>query len=149
MPDFASQLNEVWAAAERKDGRQYTLEEVAQAITRAGVPITRQYLSQLRTGDRTNPSDKVRDAISKFFGFENPSYFDESTAGEELRRQLNEFLAWKASGLLDVLRDAGALGVAFARDAADLPESDVAALQQIAGRMRQAAGLPVNDFSER
>ncbi|MBG0818324.1 hypothetical protein [Planomonospora sp. ID82291] len=138
MPTFAARLNQLWEQVPREDGKPYTLQEVAEAVTAAGVPVTREYLSMLRNGKRVNPSNDLKKALAEFFGFE-ATFFADSPRGEQMRRELNELRALKDSGLLDVMRNGKV--AAFARTAAGLPESDLATLQNVADAMRRAAEL--------
>src|SRR4051794_3884949 len=61
---------------------EYTLEEVTTGMReRREVSITTAYLSQLRNGQRTNPSYNVLEALADFFGV-SPSYFFDPGAAE-------------------------------------------------------------------
>src|SRR5690606_29332817 len=44
--------------------RGFTGAQVANALTEAGIPITRAYVSQLRTGKQTNPTLQVLRALA-------------------------------------------------------------------------------------
>jgi len=60
------------------------------------------YLSQLRSGERTNPSKATMNALANFFRIQ-PDYFTD----EYYYRKLDQELTWLAT-----LRDEGALRIA-------------------------------------
>ncbi|MFD2350252.1 helix-turn-helix domain-containing protein [Nonomuraea ferruginea] len=58
MAKFAERLDLALAK------RGFTGAQVAAALTEAGIPITRAYVSQLRTGKQTNPTLQVLRALA-------------------------------------------------------------------------------------
>ncbi len=110
---------------------EYTLEEVSAGMReRRGVSITTAYLSQLRNGQRTNPTRDVLEALADFFGV-NPSYFFDDEASESIAAQLE---------LYKVLRDAEVRDLALR--AADLSPASLRALAGIIEHWRQLEGRP-------
>lgn len=110
----------------------YALREIADAINaEAGAPlISAAYISQLRTGQRAEPSHSRLAALAKFFGV-SIDYFSEEIAAEEANRQLEVLVA---------LRDAGVRSVALR--AAGLSESSLAAVRAVIENARRLEGLP-------
>ena len=110
----------------------YTLREIAEAINaEAGTSlISAAYISQLRTGQRTEPSHSRLAALAKFFGVGIDYFSDEATA-EETDRQLE---------VLAALRDDAVRSVALR--AAGLSESSLAAVRAVIENARRLEGLP-------
>lgn len=67
---FQTRLNELFAASNRR----LTNVAVIAGLLEYGCRISKPYLSQLRNGDRSNPSDEVVGALANFFGV-SPGYF--------------------------------------------------------------------------
>jgi transcriptional regulator with XRE-family HTH domain len=109
MPRLSAQLNHLFATVPRPDGPAlWTNDDAAAAITVAGVPISGAYLSQLRTGQRDNPSARHLAAIARLFAVPMEYFFDPEVAAKidaDLRllsavRQAGvDRLAMRASGL--------------------------------------------------
>ncbi|MCK2217644.1 Scr1 family TA system antitoxin-like transcriptional regulator [Actinomadura sp. ATCC 31491] len=105
--------------------RGFTGAQVASALTEAGIPITRAYVSQLRTGKQTNPTLQVLRALAACLqvsvGWLVGDDHLESGAVEDLQLRAAT-LGLSASGLseasLAVLRSV----VEMARKAEGLPE---------------------------
>ena len=112
----------------------YSLREIADAINdEAGINlISAAYISQLRTGQRTEPSHSRLAALARFFGVGVDYFSDEATA-EEASRQLE---------VLAALRDDGVRAVALR--AAGLSESSLAAVRAVIENARRLEGLPDN-----
>ncbi|MEQ4725478.1 Scr1 family TA system antitoxin-like transcriptional regulator [Nonomuraea sp. B19D2] len=104
--------------------RGFTGAQVASALTEAGIPITRAYVSQLRTGKQTNPTLQVLRALASCLqvsvGWLVGDDYVESGAVEDLQ------LRAAAAGL-------GASG---------LSESSLAVLRGVVELARKAEGLP-------
>lgn len=73
---FAERLAALFESHLRPDGKQYSFQQVADAINAdAGERIgSVVYISQLRSGESDNPTFKVIRGLSKFFGVP-PWYF--------------------------------------------------------------------------
>ncbi len=69
--DFAAKLNRLFEEKRKPDGTQYTQTEVVENTNEV---LTRVYLWKLRTGKATNPSRRVIQVLSDFFGVD-PNYF--------------------------------------------------------------------------
>lgn len=128
---IAGRLDHLFATVHPAGRGPYTLREVADAINaEAGENIiSAAYLSQLRTGQRAEPSHSRLSAIARFFGVDI-DYFSSDTAAGEADRQL-EFLV--------AMRDAGVRSVALR--AAGLSEASLAAIGAVIENARRLEGL--------
>ncbi|HEX4811172.1 MAG TPA: Scr1 family TA system antitoxin-like transcriptional regulator [Nonomuraea sp.] len=114
--------------------RGFTGAQVASALTEAGIPITRAYVSQLRTGKQTNPTLQVLRALASCLqvsvGWLVGDDYLESGTVEDLQLKAAT-LGLSASGLsessLAVLRGV----VELARKAEGLPEEPEPAVAEI------------------
>ncbi|MFG6191383.1 Scr1 family TA system antitoxin-like transcriptional regulator [Nonomuraea sp. JJY05] len=104
--------------------RGFTGAQVASALTEAGIPITRAYVSQLRTGKQTNPTLQVLRALASCLqvsvGWLVGDDYLESGAVEDLQLR------------------AAAIGLG----ASDLSESSLTLLRGVVELARRAEGLP-------
>jgi transcriptional regulator with XRE-family HTH domain len=113
-------------------GRPYTLREVADGVNKAAGHglLSVQYLSQLRAGDRTEPSYSRLAAIARFFGVSADYFSDEETyqrTDEELR-------------LLAALEDSGVRHLALC--ATGLSGESLAMVTELIRKVRRSEGLP-------
>ena len=129
---LADRLDRLIATVHPAGRGPYTLREIADAInTEAGTSlISAAYISQLRTGQRTEPSHSRLAALARFFGV-GIDYFSDETTTEETSRQLE---------VLAALRDDGVRSVALR--AAGLSESSLAAVRAVIENARRLEGLP-------
>lgn len=112
--------------------RGFTGAQVAAALTEAGIPITRAYVSQLRTGKQTNPTLQVLRALAACLqvsvGWLVGEDYLESGAVEDLQLRAAA-IGVSASGLSDasltVLRGV----IELARKAEGLPEEPEPAME--------------------
>lgn len=80
---LAEKLNHLFATVHPSGRGEFTLDEVAEAINEHGeVSITSAYLSQMRRGQRTNPSKNVLEALAWFFGVSPAYFFNDELAGK-------------------------------------------------------------------
>jgi transcriptional regulator with XRE-family HTH domain len=104
--------------------RGFTGAQVASALTEAGIPITRAYVSQLRTGKQTNPTLQVLRALASCLqvsvGWLVGDDYLESGAVEDLQLR------------------AAAIGLG----ASELSESSLTLLRGVVELARRAEGLP-------
>lgn len=68
---FRTRLNELFAAADPN----LTNAAVVRGLLEHGCRISKPYLSQLRCGHRTSPSDEVVTALAAFFGVSRGYFF--------------------------------------------------------------------------
>lgn len=81
--DFAAKLNRLFEEKRKPDGTPYTPSEVVKSSK--GV-IARIYLWKLRSGQASNPSFQVVQALTTFFGVD-PGYFFENNASKPVPTQ--------------------------------------------------------------
>ncbi|MHA3022346.1 helix-turn-helix domain-containing protein [Mycobacterium sp. BMJ-28] len=88
---FANQLNRLFATVYPPDRGPYTGREVSYALHKRGADVSQPYLSQLRSGQRNQPSHRVVVELADFFGV-RPAYF----TGEDpdYTRTLDAELRW-------------------------------------------------------
>jgi transcriptional regulator with XRE-family HTH domain len=129
---LAERLDRLIATVHPAGRGPYTLREIADAInSESGTNlISAAYISQLRTGRRTEPSHSRLAALARFFGV-GIDYFSGETTTEETNRQLE---------VLTALRDDGVRSVALR--AAGLSESSLAAVRAVIENARRLEGLP-------
>ncbi|MDV6212679.1 helix-turn-helix domain-containing protein [Rhodococcus erythropolis] len=75
---FQVRLNELFTAADRR----LTNAAVAKGLLARGCRVSAPYLSQLRTGVRTSPSDAVIGALADYFGVSAGHFFTVPWAGD-------------------------------------------------------------------
>lgn len=136
---LAQRLNQLFATVHPAGRGPYTLREVAQAINdEAGEPvISASYLSQLRAGQRREPSHSRLSAIARFFGVDI-DYFSARAHAEDAGRQIE---------VLAAMRDSGVRAVALR--AHGLSESSLAAVLAVIENARRLENLPDADGERR
>lgn len=93
---LAERLNALFDMVRRPDGKAHTNEELAEWCRKHnGEPFSRAYVSQLRKGERTNPTKRNLEALASFFDV-SPVYFFDDKRSEQIRAELE---------LLGALRD--------------------------------------------
>jgi transcriptional regulator with XRE-family HTH domain len=122
---FADRLNKLFEVVHPPGRGPHTSAEVISALQAEGLRVSAPYLSQLRTGQRTNPSADVMAAIARFFRID-PRYF---TNDDQFLR-LNRELEW-----LSTTRDEGVRAVA--RHIAGLSDTSIATLIRHADELRR------------
>ncbi|WP_069159944.1 helix-turn-helix domain-containing protein [Nocardia altamirensis] len=90
--DFAEKLNCLFATVTTAEGREYSNEQVASAITTDGVPISQSYIWQLRKGIKVNPTLRHVQALADYFGVP-PAYFFEEAVTDQVGERLAELRA--------------------------------------------------------
>lgn len=127
---LAAKLDRLFTTMRPSPDREYTHDEVAQAIGTGGGPtISATYVWQLRTGRRDNPTKRHLEALAGFFGVAPAYFFDDERAGE-IERQL---------ALVAAMRDAGVRSVALR--ASGLSQQSIDALLLMVERVRQLEGV--------
>jgi transcriptional regulator with XRE-family HTH domain len=94
---FAARLNRLFDTVYPPGRGPHTSAEVIAALKAEGVTMSAPYLSQLRSGNRTNPSVTTMAALANFFRIK-PAYFTD----DEYYDQLDKELTWLAN-----MRDEG------------------------------------------
>ncbi len=99
---FAARLNRLFDTVYPPGRGPHTSAEVIAALKSEGITMSAPYLSQLRSGNRTNPSVATMAALANFFRIK-PAYFTD----DEYYEKLDSELAWLAS-----MRDDGVRRIA-------------------------------------
>lgn len=99
---FAARLNRLFDAVYPPGRGPHTSAEVIAALKLEGITMSAPYLSQLRSGNRTNPSSATMVALANFFRIK-PAYFTDDDYYEKLDKEL----AWLAN-----MRDEGVRRIA-------------------------------------
>ncbi|MEU5285082.1 helix-turn-helix domain-containing protein [Streptomyces sp. CA-278952] len=137
-PVLAVRLDDLFKTV-RPQNKNWTNAEVAEELKRASpeLKVGGVYLSQLRTGARSNPSPDLLAALSRFFGV-SVAYFFDDTVAESV---LTEVAA------IEALRQAGVRSVAMR--AAGMEKESLQAVMAVMDQYRRMQGLPpVTDLSE-
>lgn len=92
MSTFAARLNRLFDTAYPPGRGPHTTAEVIAALKTEGITISAPYLSQLRSGTRTNPSAMTMAALADFFRIE-PAYFTD----DEYYEKVDKELSWLAN----------------------------------------------------
>jgi transcriptional regulator with XRE-family HTH domain len=129
---LAQRLNRLFATVHPAGRGPWTLREVADAInSEAGETIiSASYLSQLRAGQRREPSHSRLAAIARFFGVD-VDYFFPQVSAEDAGRQTE---------ILTAMRDAGVRAIALR--AHGLSEPSLAAVLAVIENARRLENLP-------
>ncbi|HZQ30292.1 MAG TPA: helix-turn-helix transcriptional regulator [Mycobacterium sp.] len=99
---FADRLNRLFDTVYPPGRGPHTSAEVIAALKAEGITMSAPYLSQLRSGNRTNPSAATMAALANFFRIK-PAYFTDDEYYEKLDREL---------GWLADMRDEGVRRIA-------------------------------------
>ena len=102
MNTFADRLNRLFDTVYPPGRGPHTSAEVVTALKAEGLTMSAPYLSQLRSGNRTNPSNTTRAALANFFRI-RPEFFTDDAYYAKLDQELT---------LLAGLRDEGVRRVA-------------------------------------
>lgn len=85
---FAARLNRLFDTVYPPGRGPHTSAEVIAALKAEGITMSAPYLSQLRSGNRTNPSGATMAALANFFRIK-AAYFTDDEYYEKLERQRN------------------------------------------------------------
>lgn len=131
LPTFAARLSHLFETVKTPDGKPWTLSAVARVLTdRFDLPTTQSYVSQLRSGMRTNPTINYVSALATIFGVP-PSYLVNSGA---------DGLSEAEVDLITAMRAAGVVGIAMR--AMDVPRASQKMVAQMLDSLREREGLP-------
>src|SRR5579875_958968 len=89
---FAARLNRLFDTVYPPGRGPHTSAEVIAALKAEGITMSAPYLSQLRSGNRTNPSAATMAALANFFRIK-PAYFTD----DEYYEKLDKELTWLAT----------------------------------------------------
>lgn len=99
---FSARLNRLFDTVYPPGRGPHTSAEVIAALKSEGITMSAPYLSQLRSGNRTNPSTATVAALANFFRIK-PAFFTD----DEYYDKLDKELTW-----LDNMRDEGVRRIA-------------------------------------
>lgn len=86
---LADKLDWLFKTVRRADGRKHTNKEVAEFCRdRTGESFSPEYVSQLRKGQRDNPTKRNMEALAAFFDV-SPAYFFDDEKSEQIRAQMD------------------------------------------------------------
>ncbi|OBF54275.1 secretion protein EspR [Mycobacterium sp. 852002-53434_SCH5985345] len=128
---FAARLNRLFDTVYPPGRGPHTSAEVIAALKAEGITMSAPYLSQLRSGNRTNPSSATMAALANFFRIK-PAYFTDDEYYEKLDQELS-FLA--------TMRDDGVRRIAV-RASELSPEAQHEVMQRV-NELRRAEHLDV------
>jgi transcriptional regulator with XRE-family HTH domain len=100
---FAARLNRLFDTVYPPGRGPHTSAEVIAALKAEGVTMSAPYLSQLRSGNRTNPSSATMAALANFFRIRSAYFTD-----DEYYEKLDKELSWLAT-----MRDEGVRKIAL------------------------------------
>ena len=101
---FAARLNRLFDTVYPPGRGPHTSVEVIAALKAEGITMSAPYLSQLRSGNRTNPSSATMAALANFFRIKSAYFTD-----DEYYEKLDKELSWLAT-----MRDDGVRRIAVA-----------------------------------
>jgi transcriptional regulator with XRE-family HTH domain len=99
---FSARLNRLFDTVYPPGRGPHTSAEVIAALKAEGITMSAPYLSQLRSGNRTNPSSATMAALANFFRIKS-AYFTDDDYYEKLDKEL---------GWLSTMRDEGVRRIA-------------------------------------
>jgi transcriptional regulator with XRE-family HTH domain len=97
-PIFADRLKRLFATVHPPGRGPYTGADVIAGLKRHGGIMSAPYLSQLRSGNRTNPSLATMKALADFFGIE-VAYFTDDAYYAKLDEELTLLVAMRDEGV--------------------------------------------------
>jgi transcriptional regulator with XRE-family HTH domain len=95
---FSARLNRLFDTVYPPGRGPHTSAEVIAALKAEGVTMSAPYLSQLRSGNRTNPSSTTMTALANFFRIK-PAYFTDDEYYEKLDKELQWLLVMRDEGV--------------------------------------------------
>jgi len=95
---FAARLNRLFETVYPPGRGQHTSAEVIAALKAEGITMSAPYLSQLRSGNRTNPSAATMAALANFFRIK-PAYFTDDEYFGKLDQELTLLAEMRDEGL--------------------------------------------------
>ena len=127
---FAQRLNKLFETVHPPGRRAHTNAEVAAACVASGYLISKPYLQELRSGQRTNPSDEAVAGLARFFKVK-PDYF------------FNDIYAAKIDHDLEHLSQLQGYGLRrLSSRVFDLSEESQNLLTSMAEKLRESESLP-------
>jgi transcriptional regulator with XRE-family HTH domain len=131
---FARKLDHLFKTVRPASGGERSYAEVAAGLSRLGGPkVSANYIWQLRTGIRDNPSKRHIEALADYFGVP-PTYFFDDDLAARVDAELDLVASLRDSGVREIaLRSRG------------LSADSQRLLQAMIEQARKAEGLPDDD----
>ncbi len=95
---FAARLNRLFDTVYPPGSGPHTSAEVIAALKAEGITMSAPYLSQLRSGNRTNPSSATMAALANFFRIKS-AFFTDDEYYEKLDKELQFHAAVRDDGV--------------------------------------------------
>jgi len=95
---FSARLNRLFDTVYPPGRGPHTSAEVIAALKSEGVTMSAPYLSQLRSGNRSNPSATTMTALANFFRIK-PEFFTDDDYYEKLDRELTFLASMRDDGV--------------------------------------------------
>jgi transcriptional regulator with XRE-family HTH domain len=105
---FSARLNRLFDTVYPPGRGPHTSAEVIAALKAEGITMSAPYLSQLRSGNRTNPSSATMAALANFFRIK-PAYFTDDEYYEKLDKELSWLLVMRDEGVRRIAMRASGL----------------------------------------
>jgi transcriptional regulator with XRE-family HTH domain len=112
---FAARLNRLFDTVYPPGRGPHTSAEVIAALKAEGITMSAPYLSQLRSGNRTNPSTATMAALANFFRIK-PAYFTDDEYYEKLDRELSWLATMRDDGVRRIALGAAELSAEGRQD---------------------------------
>src|ERR1700759_1862132 len=114
---FAARLNRLFDTVYPPGRGPHTSAEVIAALKAEGITMSAPYLSQLRSGNRTNPSSATMAALANFFRIK-PAYFTDDEYYEKLDKELSWLMTMRDEGVRRIAVRASGLSAEAQHDIA-------------------------------
>jgi transcriptional regulator with XRE-family HTH domain len=118
MNTFAARLNRLFDTVYPPGRGPHTSAEVVAALKAEGLTMSAPYLSQLRSGNRTNPSGTTMAALANFFRIK-PAFFTDDSYYAKLDEELTLLAGLRDDGVRRVAARAIGLSPQAQRDVVD------------------------------
>jgi transcriptional regulator with XRE-family HTH domain len=117
---LAEKIDHLFATIRPPGGGEFTFEQVAEAISQRGeIKLTPVYVSQLRRGQRTNPTVGVLEELAWFFGV-SPAYFFDNKLDSQIEAELALLTAMRNASVREIALRAAELSPESLRNLATL-----------------------------
>ncbi len=134
MSTFAERLSHLFETVHPRGRGPHSLQEVAAAVNAEGVvTLSASYLSQLRSGQKTNPAANTVAALARFFKVSS-EYFLNDEFADRMDRDLETLVKLRDAGVRSIVDRSFDLSPDSRDTVASLIES-----------LRRAEGLPIAD----
>ena len=114
---FSARLNRLFDTVYPPGRGPHTSAEVIASLKSEGITMSAPYLSQLRSGNRTNPSAATMAALANFFRIK-PAYFTDDEYYEKLDKELSWLMTMRDEGVRRIAVRASGLSAEAQHDIA-------------------------------